>query len=95
MKTKVIFRKFPDGDVIALFPELCGTYKYYQDCLSYMHVGQHGAASLDIVQSTKLATPVEYQMLYYELIQNFDYDLRIAKKFTYKDLLTRKEQIEK
>ena len=97
MKTKVVFRKFPDGDVIALFPELAGTYRYAQDCLSYMHVGQHGSASVDLVYSTKLATESEYSDLYNELTVEhpFGYDLRVCKKFTYKDLLTRKAQVER
>ena len=95
MKTKVIFRKFPDGDVIALFPEIAGTYEYWQDCLSYMHVGQHGSASVDLVQSTKLASETEYQDLYNELTAEypFGYDLKVCKRFTYKDLLTRKAQV--
>ena len=96
MKTKVIFRKFDDGDVIALFPELCGTYKYWSDCLSYMHVGQHGAASVDIVYDTTLATPQEYQDLYAELSNPpYNYDLKVSKKFTRKDYLARKTQIER
>ena len=44
-KTKVIFRKLKDGDIIALFPELPGDMNPYHTCESYMHVGQHGAAS--------------------------------------------------
>ena len=48
-KTKVIFRQWKIGcEIIALFPELaCDTIGY--NCESYMHVGQHGAASPNIV----------------------------------------------
>ena len=47
-KTKVIFRKFIGGDVIALFPELPGDNSVL-NCLNYMHNGQHesGKATLE------------------------------------------------
>lgn len=63
---KVVFRKFPDGDVIAL---LCGTAA---DCnpgnvMSYQHVGQHAEASRSL--RLPLATPAEYAPLQRELAQ--------------------------
>lgn len=63
---KVVFRRYPDGDIIAL---LCGTAK---DCcpgnvMSYMHVGQHSEASRGIGRNLKLATPEEYAPLLREL----------------------------
>jgi hypothetical protein len=75
-KTKVIFRKFPDGEVIALFPEM-PEHDYLIG--SYMHVGQHGTASKGIVQSTKLASPEEYNDLFNEL-SGMGYNLKIVKK---------------
>lgn len=39
-KTKVVFRKFPDGEVIALFYE--EEFSHPGNFTSYMHVGQHG-----------------------------------------------------
>lgn len=42
--TKVIFRKFRDGSVIALFPNI--PWDNNGNIASYMHVGQHGGASL-------------------------------------------------
>ena len=62
----VVFRKFPDGEVIALF---CDSAK---DCnagnvMSYMHVGQHGEASRNLGQNLRLATPEEYAPLLREL----------------------------
>ena len=90
MKTKVIFRKFEEGDIIALFPELVGTNDI-STCMSYQHVGQHGAASVDLVYDTKPATPSEYKDLYDELTNMVGYDLQIVKKFTYKAQKIRKE----
>jgi hypothetical protein len=49
-KTTVIFRKFRQGDIIALFPMINADNKpgHFQ---SYQHIGQHGAASRDLMQA--------------------------------------------
>ena len=62
----VVFRKFKDGEVIALF---CDTAN---DCspgnvMSYMHVGQHGEAPRNLGQNLRLASPEEYAPLLREL----------------------------
>ncbi|PJE78347.1 hypothetical protein CI610_02722 [invertebrate metagenome] len=44
----VIFRKFPEGDVIALFPEELADSR--GNILSYQTVGQHGAANPELIQ---------------------------------------------
>ena len=76
-KTRVIFRKWSNGDVLALFPELdAGDYL----CDSYMHVGQHGGADyIGCVAQTTLATPDEYQPLAVELA-SIGYDLDIKQR---------------
>ena len=73
MKTKVVFRKFKKtGEVIALFPEQHANA--YGDIMSYMHTGQHGAASPRITHvDTTLATPDEYANLLAEL-KSIGYD---------------------
>jgi hypothetical protein len=82
--TKVIFRKFSDGDVIALFPTIPGDVSFLT-CESYQHIGQHGAAAEFITTSTKPAKPEEYAPLLAEL-QAIGYDdLKIAKRFTWQD----------
>ena len=79
MKTKVIFRKFKNGDVIALFPEL-PAYKHYITC--YEHFGQHGSADYHVVlDQTKLASPKEYQELKKEL-ETIGYDVVVYKRYT-------------
>jgi hypothetical protein len=79
-KTKVVFRKWSNGDVIALFPEvpsdILGHY-----CMSYMHVGQHGDASPMIVHDTKLAKPEEYAELKAEL-ERIGYILDVRSRIT-------------
>lgn len=89
--TKVIFRKFKCGEVIALFPQEPATSDGWL-CVSYMHQGQHSAASPRIVDNTKAATEEEYRKLLYEL-QGIGYkDLKLCKKFTQEDYKTRKER---
>lgn len=62
----VVFRKFKEGDVIALF---CDSARYcrWGNVMSYMHVGQHGEASRNLGQNLRLATPEEYAPLLQEL----------------------------
>lgn len=67
-KTQVVFRKWPrseGGGVIAIFYNDPGTSAY--DCDSYEHLGQHGNASLDIINRTTPAKPEEYAALKREL----------------------------
>lgn len=77
--TKVIFRKFRDGQIIALFPEdRNGGFVG-----SYMHDGQHGDADPFIVYSTKLATPEEYAPLKKEL-EGIGYVLDVRKRMQHR-----------
>jgi len=81
MKTKVIFRTFPrEGDTVALFPELPATHQGH-DCLSYAHLGQHGAASPALTRDTRRATPEEIAPLRREL-ETIGYDLDIRERMT-------------
>jgi len=66
-KTVVVFRVWPNGDVIALFP-LIAAETTGQACQSYEHVGQHGSANASlVVGSTRRATSAEYRELASEL----------------------------
>ena len=73
---RVIFRTWPKGDVIALFPDIeAGLFS----CSSYMHVGQHGAADYRyVVERTKQATIAEYADLAVELTK-IGYNLRMVR----------------
>lgn len=94
-KTRVIFRKFKKGgEIIALFPELPGTRAWYADCASYMHIGQHGAASIDLASVTKKAEPHEIKPLAKEL-EGMGYNLEIVARFTPQDLTARKRAVER
>jgi hypothetical protein len=75
--TRVVYRIWNNGEVCALFPdidELRGC------CLSYVRVGQHGAADYShVVGMTKPATPEQYQPLHNELT-SIGYNLKIAQR---------------
>lgn len=86
-KTKVIFRKFPDGEVIALFSELPGDMKV-SHCLSYLHIGQHDCADTSIYYDTK---PIKFadiegqnaiNFLWREL-RSIGYNLTVVSRFSY------------
>ena len=62
--TRVIFKKFPDGDVIAFFPDEKWSYG---QCASYVHMGQHGGADYGLIRELKPAKPNEYAPLLREL----------------------------
>ncbi len=66
MTLKAVFRRFPDGAVIAL---LCGTARECRpgNVMSYMHVGQHSEASRGLGRDLPLAAPEQYEPLRREL----------------------------
>jgi len=47
--------------------------------MSYLHVGQHGEASIDFCISCRLATPEQYADLQTELT-SIGYDLKVCKR---------------
>lgn len=91
--TDVIFRRFRDGDVIALFPTLPGTNDWPNDCQSYQHVGQHGTASVFLTLDTKPAAPEHYAALLRELI-SLGYRPRVRRRFAPTDAYKRRAAIE-
>ncbi|MCK9525970.1 MAG: hypothetical protein M0R49_08585 [Limnochordia bacterium] len=76
--TVVIFRKYNNGTVIAIFPEIPSTSDPYT-CMSYEHVGQHGPCSIDIVSITKPAQWEEYDSLMEEL-KSIGYHLKVRNR---------------
>ena len=79
MATPVIFRKFKEGDLIALFPTIPADMDMGH-CQSYQHVGQHGAADLGIIYETKPAPLYEYTGLLLELISIGYDDLKVYQR---------------
>ena len=83
-KTVVIFRKFKNGEILALFPYVGYESGITNDCLSYMHIGQHSDASYQ--QCIKITVPAkeeEYNDLFQEL-QSIGYNLEVKQRRQYK-----------
>lgn len=90
-KTKVIFRQWIVGcEIIALFPEIATDTIGY-NCQSYIRVGQHGAASPQIMlKDTKPAILEDgaVKRLITEL-KELGYNLDIIKRFRHTHQQTR------
>lgn len=77
--TDVIFRRYKDGDIIALFPSEPGNTRL-ATCLSYQHIGQHGAADLrGTMEDTTPASEKQFASLKQEL-EDIGYSLRLVKR---------------
>ena len=80
---KVVFRKFENDEVIALFLQFTNKNNYKIE--SYMHIGQHSECDPLIVHDTKLATENEYEPLLKEIESIYDdYEIKIMKKLNIK-----------
>lgn len=77
--TRVIFRVWSNGDVLALFPDLPADVNGLH-VTSYEHVGQHGAADYaGCIGRTRAARPDEYAALAKELT-SIGYRLNIRRR---------------
>jgi hypothetical protein len=82
-ETIVIFRKWRNGDVIALFPCDAASVDNPALCNSYEYVGQHGAADCNgVIRRTASAEPSEYVDLFLELT-SIGYKLKVYKREQY------------
>ncbi len=72
-QTKVVFRVFPEGDVIALFPDEIADHS--GNIMSYQQIGQHGAANIELIDDLRKATLEESEELKNELLR-IGYDWR-------------------
>lgn len=99
MKTKpqtvavrAVFRMF-QGEVVALFPGLAGGVGKPAECLSYAHVGQHGAADYwHVMRASRPATETERAPLAAELAR-IGYVVTVAKRESAADYAARKRQL--
>lgn len=94
-KTTVIFRKYPDGEIIALFPLMPDSAVSLEPLImSYLHIGQHGGANYQVVLSqTTPATPAEYGDLAKELEEVGYENLVIRKRISYDELNKAREDL--
>lgn len=90
--TKVVFKKFSDGEVIAFFPQEPGTIDP-ATMMSYMHVGQHSSAHEDVAAELEAATPLEYADLQRELVRQGYKDLDVQTEITPGDRRAREDSL--
>jgi len=82
--TDVMFRVDPTNDeLIAVFPGLNDSYESPQHVVFYVHVGQHGDASLrGLIRTTRpVRDPARYADLKAEL-ERIGYRLRVVERAT-------------
>lgn len=78
--TRVIYRKYAEGDIVAVFPDEPGTTDP-STCLTYQSIGQHCSAGAALVMAhTKPAAPDEYWRLELELVNQGYTDLHTVKR---------------
>ena len=78
-KTDVVFRLWPDGQILALFPYDKNPFNGF--CNSYMHLGQHSEADyVGCIKATKPAKDYQqYASLKHEL-ESIGYNLHVIKR---------------
>lgn len=74
--TPVIFKKFPEGDVIAIFPE---DWQGIGTRQSYQAKGQHAPCSVALITELPDAMPDDYTELQNEMESHGAYELYILK----------------
>lgn len=80
-KLTVIFRRWPNGNIIALLPQLPGTNNA-ATCMSYERIGQHASCTpKSVVRGTKPAKSSDSKALFTELTLA-GYRLTPAKRLT-------------
>jgi len=72
MKNRVSFRKFPEGDIIALFPDVEHSPGLIE---SYQTIGQHSGADPSLLSELEKATREESLLLAREL-EKIGYSLK-------------------
>lgn len=80
----VIFRKYEDGEVVALLPTMpAGAAKRQSVCLSFTTKGGLDSADTSIVRTTKEAKPRDYREVLNRLMQQFPHEeIRVFKRVT-------------
>jgi len=74
--TPVIFRII-NKELLAIFPTLPANRG---NMVVYAHIGQHGEASIEYIQSGRPALPEEYDDLLQELVSMGYDDLKVYKR---------------
>lgn len=80
--SEVMFRKYKDGDILAVFPyEATTRQSALYGCMCYQHIGQHGSGDYHaMIDQTKPASADEYADLLAELKRIGYDDLKIITR---------------
>ena len=89
METQKVVFKMMDDDVIAIFPNNLYSEVLYGNTMvdSYMHVGQHSACSVELIDELEDASEEQYKDLKIELEEigyNLDVDIKTIEFMGYK-----------
>ena len=88
--TTVVFRKWADADIIALFPELPADING-RFCDAYEHVGQHGGADYHGVIENTVPAPVKEAARLARELEMIGYELRPIRRATWRHHERRRE----
>lgn len=64
-RVNVFFRKFPEGDTIAIFPDEMADLN--GNVMSYQKIGQHGACSPELLKELDIPSYEDALLLFKEL----------------------------
>lgn len=95
MKTKVIIRRFHGtGDLIAYFPEEPADQNYGH-CMTYQHVGQHSAGSVDFTGITAPVVWVDPDVVaLVKELEDIGYSLIICRRVAHSMDLVRRSRMD-
>lgn len=87
--TDVIFRRDSNGDIVAIMPELLGTYDRFT-CQTYEHIGQHGSGDASLAWSLPLRDcDADNKKALHRELEGIGYNLKEVKRLTKKHLQAR------
>jgi hypothetical protein len=84
MKDKVIYRKYKNGDIVAVFPYMIW-HGSFVTCFD--GCGHGGCDYWHIIKQTKPANPEEYKYRNRLLFNYYGYDTQPIKKYNHKKFL--------
>lgn len=92
----VIFKRWPGGGIIAVFPARAAGAGASSLCASFEHIGQHGAADVGRMARLRPASSEEYAELRQELESPpYNYRLRAVRKFTQAHQRQREREVQR
>ena len=93
-KTDVIFRRYLDGQIIALFPHEIADF--HGNVTSYQHIGQHSGADYSgVLMCTKPCRSKYDFIALYDELTSIGYDLNVIQRRNYSKYLQEYKRVNK